>query len=327
VPGETNIFMACKRPGVLTLESDDLIRSLEARGIKEDLSFVREYFLPHRLSEERRERLDSALAGAEAKINTDLAPVCYYYHAVLWSKQFEDFSGKILASFARVRPYWIATAIAALFAAALLIQRLFPMAWGPKSILVAVATTGFAEIGIEIVALLGFQAIHGYVYYMVAIVVTAFMIGLTVGAAAMGRRVRRGSASWRALLVVQALVCVYPLVLLGALIMLSRGGAPGADARGFALQAQIAFPLLAFFAGFVGGLQFPLANDLWLAEMPGAARAAGYTYGADLLGSCLGAILTTALLVPVLGIPHACLAASLLNLGSFALLVFRPKAS
>jgi len=327
VPGESNIFLACRSPGILTLDSEELIQSLERRGIKEKLVFIREYFLPYRLSEERRERLASALATAEARINTDLAPVCYYYHAVLWSKQFEDFSGRILAAFARVRPYWIAAVIAAFFGAALLAQRLFPMAWGPKSILVAVGTTGFAEIAIEIVALLGFQAIHGYVYYKIAIIVTAFMIGLTIGAAAMGRAVRRASVGRRALLLVQALVCVYPLILLGALIAISRADASDVGARMFALQAQVVFPLLAFFAGFVGGLQFPLANELWLAEMPGAARAAGYIYGADLLGSGLGALLTTALLVPVLGIPHACVTASLLNLGSFFLLLCRRRAA
>ena len=103
--------------------------------------------------------------------------------------------------------------------------------------------------------------------------------------------------------------------------------ASGVAAHSLALQAQTAFPLLALFAGLVGGLQFPLANHLWLAEMPGAARAAGYTYGADLLGSCVGALLTTALLVPVLGIPYACMTASALNVGSLILLLFRPKAA
>jgi spermidine synthase len=214
-------------------------------------------------------------------------------------------------------------AIAGVFIVALLTQRLFPMAWGPKSILVAVGTTGFAEITIEVVTLLGFQAMHGYVYYKVAIIVTTFMMGLTIGAAAMGRAVKRGAADRNMFLLIQATVCVYPLLLLGALIMFSRMEISEASARTFALQAHIAFPLLAFFAGFVGGLQFPLANALWLAEMPGAARAAGYTYGVDLLGSCVGAMLASTLLVPVLGIPQACITASLLNLGSFLLLLFR----
>lgn len=326
VPGETNIFLACKEPGILTLNSAALLERLGERGIKGRLLFIREYYLPYRLSEERKERLAEALRTAEARVNTDLAPVCYYYHAVLWSKQFEDISGRILASFARVRPLWIVSAIAAVFLAALLTQRLFPLAWGPKSILVAVGTTGFAEITIEVVTLLGFQAIHGYVYYKMAIIITAFMMGLTVGAAAMGRFIRKGGAGRGAFILIQMAVCVYPLVLLGALIMFARAGAAHPTVTTFALQAQAAFPLLAFLAGLVGGLQFPLANALWLAEAPGTARSAGYTYGVDLLGSCLGAIFTTAFLIPVLGIPYACVTATLLNVGSLLLLLFRPSA-
>ena len=114
--------------------------------------------------------------------------------------------------------------------------------------------------------------------------------------------------------------------MLAALLAFSRMEVSTASERAFLLQAQIAFPLLAFFAGFVGGLQFPLANALWLEETPGAARAAGYTYGIDLLGSCLGAVLASALLVPVLGIPQTCITAALLNVGSLLLLLLRPSA-
>jgi spermidine synthase len=322
VPGESNIFLACTTGGVLTLDSDELIRRLSQRGIREKLRFIREYYLPHRLAPERIKMLEEALAGTDARINTDLAPVCYYYHAVLWSKQFGGVSGAILARFAQVRPQWILAAILLLTLAGLSVQRLFPKAWGPKSILVAVATTGFAEISIEIVALLGFQAIHGYVYYKMAIIMTAFMVGLTAGAAAMGLLIRRGAAGMRSLIAIQVVVCAYPLLLLGALILFTRAGPE--DAGGIALRAQIAFPLLALVAGLVGGLQFPLAGKLWLEETPGAARAAGYVYGADLLGACAGALLTTALLVPVLGIPWACMTASALNLGGLLMLMLRP---
>ncbi len=326
VPGETNIFLSCNVPGMLTLESDILVDRLDERGIKEQLQFIREYYLPDRLSDERKARLESALATAESRMNTDLKPVCYYYDAVLWSKQFKDISGSVLTFFSKIGPLWFVAAIALAFAATIAVQRLFPISWGRKSVLVAVATTGFAEITIEVVTLLGFQAIYGYVYYKVAVIVTAFMLGLTSGAAFIGRFIARGAAGRRTFMFVQALVCAYPLALLGALILFARGSVTS-DTRLLMLEAQLAFPALAFLAGFVGGLQFPLANSLWLEEAPGAARAAGLTYGVDLLGSCLGAMLTTTILVPVLGIPFACLFASLLNFGSLLLLLTHSRST
>jgi len=323
VPGETNVFLACRKPGVLTLDSDDLIRRLEERGIKNELQFIREYYLPYRLSEERRERLAMALSTAEAKVNTDLIPICYYYDAVLWSKQFGETSGRLLAFFARVHPLWIPAIIGGIFIVLLLAQWFYPHTWGNKSILMAVATTGFAEITVEVVTLLGFQAIHGYVYYKVAIIVTTFMAGLAIGAAAMRRAVGNGGVGQRLFLIIQALVCLYPMLLLGTLILFSRGGLSASGSHALIMQTQIAFPLMAFLAGFIGGLQFPLAGALLLAETPSTARVAGYTYGIDLLGSCLGALLTTALLIPVFGIPYACVMASALNLGSFLLILLK----
>lgn len=120
---------------------------------------------------------------------------------------------------------------------------------------------------------------------------------------------------------IQILVCLYPLLLLGALVVFSRGDAFASSSLMSLVQTHVAFPLMAFLAGYVGGLQFPLANALLFMELPSTARVAGYTYGIDLLGSCLGALLTTALLIPVFGIPYACGMATLLNVGSLLLIL------
>ena len=50
-------------------------------------------------------------------------------------------------------------------------------------------------------------------------------------------------------------------------------------------------------------------------------RVAGLIYGADLVGACLGAFLSSALLIPVLGIPQTCYAVALLSLAGVMLLV------
>ena len=50
-------------------------------------------------------------------------------------------------------------------------------------------------------------------------------------------------------------------------------------------------------------------------------RGAGLIYGADLVGACLGAFLSSALLIPVLGIPQTCYAVALLSLAGVMLLV------
>ena len=77
---------------------------------------------------------------------------------------------------------------------------------------------------------------------------------------------------------------------------------------------QMIFPLLALLGGALTGLTYPLAVALASGE---PARAAGMLYGADLLGGCLGALLGSAILVPVLGIPQTCMVVAMLGLAGW----------
>jgi predicted membrane-bound spermidine synthase len=64
------------------------------------------------------------------------------------------------------------------------------------------------------------------------------------------------------------------------------------------LAAQCVFPVLAALSGILGGLQFPLATQLY-GESGG--RRLGWLYAVDLLGGCAGALLLSAYLIPVFG--------------------------
>jgi predicted membrane-bound spermidine synthase len=74
-------------------------------------------------------------------------------------------------------------------------------------------------------------------------------------------------------------------------------------------------------AGFIGGLQFPLANKICLRDRDRVGRTGGFIYGLDLLGSCAGAFLAGTLLVPILGIFQTCLWVAMLNGCVFILLL------
>jgi spermidine synthase len=80
---------------------------------------------------------------------------------------------------------------------------------------------------------------------------------------------------------------------------------------------NLSFPLITLLAGFLGGMDFPLAAELTKGSV---GRVAGLIYGADLVGACLGAFLSSALLIPVLGIPQTCYAVALLSLAGVILL-------
>ena len=107
----------------------------------------------------------------------------------------------------------------------------------------------------------------------------------------------------RALIAIQAAILALPVGILLVLKVLSNAPAPGA----------MVFPLCTLAAGLVGGVQFPIANALYMNAQGGGHAAVGTLYATDLIGSCIGALTASAFLLPLLGIPQTCIVLLLLN--------------
>ena len=101
-------------------------------------------------------------------------------------------------------------------------------------------------IGLEMLLLLAFQAVYGYVYQQLAVVIAAFMAGMALGSWLGDAAVQRmaGCASWRSS---QVLAAAAPLVLLGLFEVIGR-----AESTLTLLASQIAFPALALGFRHVG---------------------------------------------------------------------------
>ncbi|HYA61946.1 MAG TPA: fused MFS/spermidine synthase, partial [Candidatus Sulfotelmatobacter sp.] len=87
IPGDPVHFFASKQAGSLTVDSGELITRLRARHIR--TTYLREYYLPFRMTPDRMADLESQLrAQADTRVNHDLAPVAYYFDVALWSTRF-----------------------------------------------------------------------------------------------------------------------------------------------------------------------------------------------------------------------------------------------
>jgi len=75
-------------------------------------------------------------------------------------------------------------------------------------------------------------------------------------------------------------------------------------------------------AGYLGGLQFPLANGIYLGEGREVGKVASLVYGMDLVGSSAGALSAGIILLPVLGISHTLYLITALNLSALGMLGF-----
>jgi spermidine synthase len=172
-----------------------------------------------------------------------------------------------------------------------------------------VAISGFSEMTIQVVIILAFQSLHGYIYHQLGLIIAATMGGMALGAWGAGRLHQgRAPAPWLSL--TQAALAAFVVAL------------PLVFSRPF-LSPVALFPFLAMVAGGLGGAIFGLAvQDVPSAAGPGGV--AGRLYAVDLVGGCVGAVLAAGFLVPLLGIPQTCILLALLNLMGSAIL-FRPR--
>jgi spermidine synthase len=314
LPGDYNRFMASDAP--LTTDHALLAERLAERGLETrwvGAPYMRYIFTTDRFPQIRRD-----LEGEEsAKLNRDLEPICYYYDMALWLSQFYSGLSGFFHRASLLNLWWVVVPLAL----AVVVFR-----WKRGGAMPAViAFTGFAEMTLEMVVLLAFQALHGYVYHEVSLIVAAFMFGAALGGGVMNRLIAAkrtpdtaGSSAlgkgrgWakrplKVLIMAQGAAMIYALLLPFALLKAAALPLP-----------NLSFPLLTLLAGFLGGMDFPLAAELTKGSV---GRVAGLIYGADLVGACLGAFLSSALLIPVLGIPQTCYAVALLSFAGVLLLV------
>jgi spermidine synthase len=286
-PGDHNFFLSTPAPSLpdaVTLGERLVTRAIATR-------WVTPQYLAFLLTGDRFQAVQDELATADAvKLNRDLAPICYFYDLALWASRFGNGLRGAFETTSLLRLGWL---IPPLLLGTLLLRGR-PRAVAPA----IVGGTGFAGMTLQVTLLLTFQALHGYVYHQVGWLVTAFMAGLTLAASGVSRL---KPSPERRLRGVQSGLAAYALLL--ALVLPLGLPAP-----------ELTFPVLAGIAGALTGATFPLAAAL----STGRANEAGKTgnvaallYGADLLGGCLGALLSGIVLVPVLGIVQTCLAVAL----------------
>jgi spermidine synthase len=343
MPGTEVHFFAAKQGEALTTSPLQLTSRLRARGIR--TSYVREYYLPFRLSPDRLIDLESQIAPRpDTPVNRDFAPIAYYFDVVLWSSRFHGVWRNWFISLAQVKfgmLAWgttlviLATVGFALAIAAICDRRrpTFAERRGRIAAGLCVALMGFTLIALEVLLLLAFQAIYGYVYHQLALVIAAFMVGMAIGARlglprteepphlAPGRATR--PSELRALASLQVLAALSPLLL----YVLFQFCAGIKNPLGLALVSHVLFPNLALLSGMLGGYQFPLASRVYFTGSQQSAPSPGAVYGLDLVGACLGAVLLSAYLFPVFGFLKSALLMAGANLAPAVLAALAARAA
>jgi spermidine synthase len=342
IPGETIHFFAARQAGVLASGADELLARLAARHL--ETSYVSEYFIPFRMTADRMADIDTEIrpdpeGAPSTPLNRDFAPVAYYFDVALWSSQFNASYSRLFRAMAEVGFPTVLVTLGVALALLVVGGRFATRRRVRKSVDTArtsacatskfaagfcTASTGFTMIGLEMLLLLAFQAVYGYVYQQLAVLIAAFMAGMALGSWLELRRATHGGM--RILAITQVLAAAAPLVLLALFEAIGR-----ANSTLLTLVAsQLAFPALALVSGMLGGYEFAVASRIFFGESDAnksASHRPGTLYALDLAGSCVGAVLFSVWFVPVFGFLKTAMLSALVSLApaAMALLADRGK--
>jgi len=299
-------FFAGGEQSEITLDPDTLVEKYRARNI-EILGFIPEIFhvmLEPDSVEAANEKLSKLAAdGLEGRpmINRDSFPVSYYYNLVIWNRHSDTSSGKAFDWMIKVRTWWVVPVIILLFLPSLMLG--IPASFRRQrirerySVLLLMAAAGFLGMVIEIALLYLFQNAYGYVYSMIGLLTAMFMFGLASGAAISSKTADRFGLTGST-------------IISGLAALLFCGLVAGLASIPFVLSGHFAlwlFLVLNLLGGILVGAMFGLMSSAAHALKWSPERSAGFLYGADLAGACLGALTAGSLLIPVLGIQSTCL--------------------
>lgn len=165
-------------------------------------------------------------------------------------------------------------------------------------------TTGMVNMSTEMLIILTFQIIHGYVYLKVGAIITAFLGGLLPGA--LIGTYTKDRVRDRLILLDYLIFLMLGIFLIWALFIRSSLSEP-------------VFLIYCFIFSFFCGYQFPLSATLIGEEHSPASGC----ISADLLGAGMGVLLTGTLLVPYFGIMPTIIILMIIKVSSIIIFLFK----
>jgi spermidine synthase len=312
LPGRRILFLASRDVPVNSLLPGLLAERLEKRGV--ETSVIRPYQLSYVMDPWQGRWLREGLEGAVGtRTNRDLSPSLIYYTLAYKNAEVQPALRGVFPVLERMR-------FGVLLVVLLVLNLPFALwAFSRKgdrtpALSFAILSTGLVGMTMELVVILAFQSVYGYLYQWIGLLIAAFMAGLGCGAFLMTQMSARIRDGYRVFWLLECLQLGFLLVSAGGLVVL----------HGFFLQGAIVMGLpkvvligMNFVAGILVGSEFPLANrEAGASTQLGVSIVAGRFYALDLAGAWLGTLLVSVLLVPLIGIGNTLLFAAVLKVCS-----------
>jgi spermidine synthase len=260
IPGERDFFLASDGP--LDIH---IARAVQASGIS--TVYVNRSYIDDEHIEARSNEILRSL-NADAPLNKDFSPVSTWRQLRYWLTYYES---------------------PAVIPLGLLLACLVAVTLRPNLFSAGAFAIGMGGMTLEIILLLGFQIVNGYLYRMTGALLTVFMGGLAAGAYAFLRS--RRPASYAAFAISQELLAAVAFVVPTVLCWIRSSNLSAGVASLFFLGVMCIVSVLA-------GAAFAIGSALKEGD---ATLVSSELYGSDLSGSAVAAFFVSTILIPSIG--------------------------
>jgi spermidine synthase len=284
VPGKKHYFLASD--GNISLNYTKLFSKTKITN-----QFVNKSYLNDGLLQMRSEALQNDYLE-DVKLNHDFKPYVYLLFIKRWLYFYDNRLQLVL-----------------LFSVVLLLA--FLIFASPNTM--AMFTSGFTGASTEIVLLIAFQSMLGYLYLFLGLMITVFMGGLAAGAY-LSRFLKTEAEKPKMMVLIQLASALFILLLL-FLIYLTK-------MLSGIFVIQLIYGFMMFFIALFVGVQYGTAFH---SGIPADSQMVAVVYPADLLGAGLGSFITVLWIVPVFGIYQSLLILSSLHFITIGLVLIKQK--
>ncbi len=314
IPGEErNVFLASQSSRVSEMDTRSVMKGIEESGISTYMLLPRN--IENKLHQGWQNWFSEFIEDATTNINRDFKPLGLFYSIAHWNSLYAPAFGRVFKTFEKVNLISIGILLLSGFTVLALVRRKSKRI-SEIALPVSIASTGFAGMLFDLVVIFAFQAIYGYVFSWIGLLVALFMAG-AAGGAILSNRIDGAIEKQKKVFIVLELAIVLFSALLPLLFLVVNSQTESAEGLNL---ARFAFLGISCLSGLLVGAQFPLANSMFLPRRGDIGRAAGILYAADLLGGWLGGVVGAVLLLPVLGLGGTCAVVAMLKIASMVMI-------
>ena len=300
LPGDSNYFLASISFQNLTTNNKQIYENYKNNGGSSD--YFLNYFVPFNFDKFKINSLMNSI-DFNTKLNTDLAPITYFYNLKLWSTYFSSDLKNIFFKLYNIKFEII------LFILLIIFTILFITLKNRDSlILFSISNIGFIEISLELFVIFIYQIIRGYLYANIGIIYSSFMLGLSLGSFLYTKLKLENK---KIFLNIQFIYIFIPLGLYFIYKFV--------EIINFEFLKDIIFILTVLFFSVLSGLQFPVAVSLYRDEKFAVGRINSF----DLIFSSFAALSFSIFFVPLFGFLKLLIILTLIAFFSYIIIKFK----